>query len=94
MSKVVTGGVKINPNPAYDVTDQSNSNTSHNTLKYDVVIDRNPSYGAVPEQKKKKGDYDYVVSSEEMIKIDANPSYVPISVGNNVLEDNPSYQTV
>ena len=94
MSKVVTGGVKINPNPAYDVTDQSNSNTSHDTLNYDVVIDCNPSYGAVPEQKKKNGDYDYVVSSEELIKTDTNPSYVPISVGDNVLEDNPSYQTV
>ena len=91
MSKVVTA---INPNPANDVTDQSNSNTSYDTLKYDVVIDRNPAYGVAPEQKKKKGDYDYVVSSEEMIKTDTNPSYVPISVGDNVLEDNPSYQTV
>jgi len=94
MSKVVTGEVTINPNLAYDVTDQSNSNALHDTLKYDVVIDRNPAYGAVLNQKKKKGDYDYVVSSDEMIKTDTNPSYVPISVGDNVLEDNPSYQTV
>ena len=97
-TKAVTGGVAINPNPAYDVTDQSNRNTlnMHDDLKYEVVVDRNPSYGTTPEIKikKKKEDYDYVVCTEEMIKTDTNPSYVPISVGDNVLDDNPSYQTV
>jgi len=95
MSKVVTEQVTINPNPAYDVADQSNSNAMH---EYEVVIDCNPANGADPETEKKKKEFDdgryYVVSSEEMIKTDINPSYVLISVGDNVLEDNPSYQTV
>ena len=95
-TKAVTGGVAINPNPAYDVTDQSNRNTlnMHDDLKYEVVVDRNPSYGTTPEIKKKKEDYDYVLCTEEMITTDTNPSYVPISVGDNVLVDNPSYQIV
>jgi len=67
-------------------------------LVYDVIIDCNPSYGTTQEVKEKKKEfddnYDYVVSSDEMIKTDTNSSYVPISVGDNVLEDNPSYQAV
>jgi len=95
-TKTVTGQVTINPNPAYDVIDQSNRITVslYDDRKHEVELDHNPSYGIVPEKKKKKEDYDYVVSTEEMIKTDTNPSYVPISVGDNVLDDNPSYQTV
>ena len=96
-TEVISGkDSSVNPNPTYDTTDQSNNNTLHmyDTLKYEVVLDRNPAYGAIPEQKKEKGHYNYVVSTEEMIKTDTNPSYVPISVGDNVLDDNPSYQTV
>ena len=80
MSKVVTEQVTINPNPAYDVADQSNSNAMHDSLKYEVVNDCNPANGADPETKKKKKELDdgrdYVVSSEEMIKTDINPSYM------------------
>jgi len=52
------------------------------------------THGIVLKKKIKKEDYDYVVSTEEMIKTDTNPSYVPLSVGDNVLDDKPSYQTV
>ena len=95
-TKTVSGQVTINPNPAYDVTDQSNRNilNMYDDRKYEVELDHNPSYGVVPEKKKKKEDYDYVVSTEEMIKTDTNPSYVPLSVGDNIMDDNPSYQTV
>jgi len=92
-----TGEVTINPNPAYDVTGQLNRNmlNMYDDLKCEVVVDRNPSYGVISVIKKKKKELDdYVVSTEEMIKTDTNPSYVPISVGDNVLDDNPSYQTV
>jgi len=92
-----TGEVAINPNPAYDVTSQFNRNTlnMYDDVKCEVEVDRNPSYGVISEIKKKKKEFDdYVVSTEEMIKTDTNPSYVPISVGDNVLDDNPSYQTV
>ena len=75
-------------NPAYDVTDQSNRNTLHmlGDLKYEVELDRNPSYGAgiVPEIKKKK---DYVVGTEEMIKTYTGPihhMYQYHAVGDNL----------
>jgi len=96
-TNTITGSeVVIDLNPAYDVTNQSNSNTLNkcDDLKYEVEVDRNPSYGAATEIKKKKEDYDYVVGTEEMIKTDTNPSYVSISVGDNVLDDNPSYQAL
>ena len=85
----------VKHNPLFGVSDKD-SLLMHDDLNYEVVIDHNPAYGSAPEIKKKKkefdDDHDYVVSTEEMIKTDTNPSYVPISVGDNVLDDNPSYQ--
>jgi len=94
----LTNEMAVSPSiPLHDIIDQSNrySLNMHDDHQYEVVLDRNPSYRTIPEKKKKKefdGDYHYVVSAEEMIKTDTNPSYAPISAGNNVLVDNPSYQ--
>ena len=66
---------------------------SHNTV---ATLEHNPAYGGVESQPKRKrqiNDYcDYVVSDDEMIETDHNPSYVTTTVGGNELQDNPSYQ--
>ena len=89
---------KVSSPANVDMTDQSNRSTLHDSLVYDAIIDCNPSYWTTQEVNKKKKEFDddcdYVVSSEEMIKTDTNPSYVPILVGSNILEDNPSYQAI
>ena len=66
---------------------------SHNTV---VTLEHNPAYGGEETQPKRKrqlnDNYDYVVSDDEMIETDHNPSYVTTTVGSNELQDNPSYQ--
>jgi len=81
--------------PVYDVAEPLSINTLH-IKDTPVIFNVNPSYGTTPEIKKQKefdDDRDYVVSTEEMIKTNTNPSYVPLSVGNNLLDNNPSYHT-
>jgi len=77
---------EINPNPAYAVTPMPNP-------VYDeaVVIKPNPSYGIVvqPARKRQLHDCDYVVSDDEVINTDPNPSYV---TSGNQIEDNPAYK--
>ena len=97
----ITNEVAVSPSiPLHDIIDQSNRSTlnTRDDHQYEVVLDRNPSYRRITPKTKKKKEFDdkyhYVVSAEEMIKMDTNPSYVPISAGNSVLVDNPSYQAL
>ena len=79
-----------NPNPAHGIV-----LAPHITYEECFTIKRNPSYGisAQPKRKRQLNDnYDYVVTDGEMIETDHNPSYVMTTVGNNELQDNPSYQ--
>jgi len=65
-------------------------------LIYDeaVVLKPNPSYDIVvqPKRNRQLNDYEYVVNDDEVISTDHNPSYIPITVGSNQMQDNPAYK--
>jgi len=69
-------------------------NLTPQTTRSAFTLQPNPSYGVVlqPMRNRELNDnYDYVVSDDEVIKTNQNPSYVPTTVGGNQMEDNPAY---
>ena len=66
--------------------------SSNNTA---VTLQPNPSYGVALQSVRNRelnDNYDYVVSDNEVISTDHNPSYIPTTVGSNQMEDNPAYK--